>query len=81
VLYTAGQYEIGGGDALPTIFFYGPDLDKDKRRELISRFTAAASELTGINERAFVVYLQATRRDEVGVGGKLLEDRYNESEE
>ncbi len=59
---------------LPTIFFYGPDLEKEKRRELIRRFTQAASELTGIDQSAFVVYLRPSDRDRVGVGGQLLED-------
>ncbi len=60
---------------MPTIFFYGPRLDRDKKVELIRNFTKAASEATGIGEEAFVVYLQETARDQVGVGGKLLEDR------
>lgn len=59
---------------MPTIFFYGPELDKDKRRDLISSFTKKASELTGIDEEAFVVYLRNTELEQVGVGGKLLAD-------
>jgi len=61
---------------MPTIFFYGPELSKDKKRELIKSFTEKASELTGIDKSAFVVYLQETDADEVGVGGELLEDRF-----
>ncbi len=60
---------------MPTIFFYGPELEKDKRKELISSFTKKASELTGIEEAAFVVYLRSTDPGSVGVGGVLLEDR------
>ncbi|KUK10040.1 MAG: 4-oxalocrotonate tautomerase [Clostridia bacterium 41_269] len=60
---------------MPTIFFYGPELDKDKKRELIKAFTEKASELTGLDKSSFVVYLQETDADEVGVGGELLEDR------
>jgi len=60
---------------MPTIFFYGPELDLDKRKELIRRFTEAASDLTGIDRSAFVVYLRTTDRDKVGVGGELLEER------
>jgi len=66
---------------MPTIFFYGPELSKDKKRELIKSFTEKASELTGIDKSAFVVYLRETDADEVGVGGELLEDRFkNQSE-
>jgi 4-oxalocrotonate tautomerase len=60
---------------MPTIFFYGPELEKDKKRELIQAFTKKASELTGINESAFVVYLKSVSPEDVGVGGQLLEDR------
>ncbi len=60
---------------MPTIFFYGPELEKDKRKELISSFTKKASELTGIEEAAFVVYLKNTDPGYVGVGGELLEER------
>ncbi|RJX28292.1 MAG: 4-oxalocrotonate tautomerase [Dethiobacter sp.] len=60
---------------MPTIFFYGPKLEKEKRRELIRSFTKKASELTGIDEAAFVVYLRNSEPEDVGVGGELLEDR------
>ncbi|MFY9115064.1 MAG: 4-oxalocrotonate tautomerase DmpI [Dethiobacteria bacterium] len=59
---------------MPTIFFYGPELDKEKKREMISSFTKTASRLTGIAESAFVVYLRASGPENVGVGGELLED-------
>lgn len=60
---------------VPTIFFFGPRLEKEKKRELVRSFTEAASRLTGIDPAAFVVYLQETAPDQVGVGGQLLEDR------
>ncbi len=60
---------------MPTIFFYGPKLEREKKQELIRSFTKTASELTGIAEAAFVVYLQSVDREDVGVGGILLADR------
>ncbi len=60
---------------MPTIFFYGPELDQDKKRELIRSFTEIASQATGIEKAAFVVYLRKSTPDEVGVGGELLSDR------
>ena len=60
---------------MPTIFFHGPEIKDDDKRKLIKSFTETASEVTGINESAFVVYLNSTNPDEVGVGGKLLADR------
>jgi len=60
---------------MPTIFFYGPELDVEKKRELIKSFTESASRVTGIDKSAFVVYLRPSAADIVGVGGELLRDR------
>jgi len=60
---------------MPTIFFYGPMLDKEKKRDMIKSFTDTASRLTGIERSAFVVYLRESSPENVGVGGELLEDR------
>ncbi len=60
---------------MPTIFFYGPELDDEKKKELISSFTKTASRLTGIDKSAFTVYLRASSPDNVGVGGELLKER------
>ena len=60
---------------MPTIFFYGPKLDKEKKRDMIKSFTETASRLTGIDKAAFVVYLRESGPENVGVGGELLEDR------
>lgn len=63
---------------MPTIFFYGPDLDEEKKKELIGSFTQTASRLTGIDSSAFTVYLRTSSPDDVGVGGKLLRERFEE---
>jgi len=48
---------------MPTIFFYGPKLDKEKSREMITSFTDTASKLTGIDKSSFVIYLrESTQR-------------------
>ena len=60
---------------MPTIFFYGPKLDKEKSKEMIESFTETASRLTGIDKPAFVVYLRDSSPENVGVGGELLEGR------
>ena len=60
---------------MPTIFFYGPKLEKEKKRDMIKSFTETASRLTGIDKSAFVVYLRESNPENVGVGGELLEDR------
>jgi len=60
---------------MPTIFFFGPQLTREKKKELITGFTEQASRVTGIDKSAFVVYLQGTDPEDVGVGGQLLADR------
>jgi 4-oxalocrotonate tautomerase family enzyme len=60
---------------MPTIFFYGPKLVKEKNSDMIMSLTETASRVTGINKSAFVVYLRESTHDSVGVGGELLEDR------
>lgn len=73
------HYYLVGGIVVPTIFFYGPELEKDKKRELIKSFTEAASQATGIDKSAFVVYLRRSAAEDVGVGGELLADRQKKS--
>jgi 4-oxalocrotonate tautomerase len=60
---------------MPTIFFYGPKLDREESKEMIKSFTETASRLTGIEKSVFVVYLRESTPENVGVGGELLEDR------
>jgi len=60
---------------MPTIFFYGPELDVEKKRDIIKSFTETASRLTGIDKSAFVIYLRPGSTDMVGVGGELLSSR------
>ena len=60
---------------MPTIFFYGSELNNEKKKELIKSFTETASKLTGIDKSAFVVYLRPSSPDNVGVGGELLRER------
>ncbi len=60
---------------MPTIFFYGPKLEKNEARQMVKSFTEAASKVTGISEKAFVVYLRPTEHEEVAVGGELLADK------
>lgn len=59
---------------MPTIFFYGPKLEKEKKKEMVRSFTETASRLTGIEKSAFVVYMRESTPEDVGVGGELLEE-------
>lgn len=62
---------------MPTIFFYCPQLEREQRKKIIKSFTKTASEITGIEESAFVVYIRNVDPEYAGVGGELLEDRLN----
>ena len=57
---------------MPTFFFYGPKLDKEKKEEMVKAITEAASKATGLPEQAFTIYLREAELENVSVGGKLL---------
>jgi len=63
---------------MPTIFFYGPKLEKEKRREMIKSFTETASKVSGKPKGSIVVYLREAEPEFIGVGGELLEDKQKE---
>ena len=48
---------------MPTIFFYGPKLDKEKGTEMIKSFTETDCRLTGIEKSEFVVYLRESSHE------------------
>ena len=60
---------------MPIIFFYGPELEKGKKRELIKSFTESASKVTEIDRSKFTVVLRHLSKDNVGVGGELASDK------
>ena len=75
IILQRGSTAVDRKGRMPTIFFYDPELDKEKKKEPIKSFTETASRLTGIDKLAFVVYIRPTSRDNVGVGGELLSER------
>ena len=60
---------------MPTIFFYGPILDDEKKKELIKSFTESASKITGIDKSSFTILLRPSLPENVGVGGELLKEK------
>jgi 4-oxalocrotonate tautomerase len=59
---------------MPVIVFEGGKMDASKKKELISRFTRSAAEITGIDPQSFVVYIKENELDNVGVGGRVLSE-------
>jgi 4-oxalocrotonate tautomerase len=45
---------------------------EDKKEQLIARLTAAAAEVTGIPAQKFIVFIDETPRENIGVGGVPL---------
>lgn len=60
---------------MPIINMKGPKLNKEQKKELIKRFTDAASDVTEIPEEAFVVLLEEMEQENVGVGGDMLAEK------
>ena len=59
---------------MPVIFFYGPALDREKTKDMISSFTETTSRVTGIDKSKVIVCLREAPPASSGVGGELLED-------
>lgn len=60
---------------MPTIIFNCPKLNDNQKKEAVKRFTEVGSEITGIKQESFVVYIEEKDPGNVGVGGKLLKNR------
>lgn len=61
---------------MPNIFFYGPKMTREQKAELVKRFTEISVEVTKIPAPAFVVNIEETDPENVGIGGVLLADRH-----
>ena len=59
---------------MPVISIDIAELSKDKKTELVKGFTETASQVTGIPEEAFVVFVREYSKDNIGIGGKLMSD-------
>jgi 4-oxalocrotonate tautomerase family enzyme len=59
---------------MPVLFFYGPELSEEGKKELIKSFTESTTKVTGIDKMAVTVLLRVTTHEDVGVGGELLRE-------
>ena len=60
---------------MPVFFFYGPDLDQEKKREFVKVITEKASEILSIDKERFSIHLRPHPKENVAVGGELMTDR------
>jgi len=49
-------------------------LETEKKKELIEKMTAAASEVTAIRPESFTILIQELDQDNIGLGGKTLRE-------
>ncbi len=60
---------------MPVIKLEISKLSAEKKQQLIEEFTKTASRITGIDEEAFVTFIQEYDTDNIGVGGEVLTNR------
>lgn len=60
---------------MPVITFESSKLTKEQKQIIAKEFTETASEVTGISNDAFYVFIKENDSDNVGVGGVLLSDK------
>jgi 4-oxalocrotonate tautomerase len=59
---------------MPIITLEGPQLDREKKEEIIKGFTEVANKaMPHIPKEAFVVILKENSDENVGVGGEVLD--------
>jgi len=63
---------------MPVITFEAGKLDREQKKQLAREFTEVASRVTGLPEAGFYVYLKENDPGNIGVGGKLLDDKKEE---
>ena len=62
---------------MPTVQIDGPPASVEKKRILVEKLTAAASEVYELAAEKIVVLIRENHPENVGVGGELLLDRFN----
>lgn len=60
---------------MPVITIEGPQMSKDKKRQLVRELTKTASDVIQLPVEIFTVLIKENDCDNVGVGGMLLSDR------
>lgn len=60
---------------MPVITIDGPHMSKEQKKDLVESFTREAARITNIPTQAFMVLINETDPDNVGVAGELLSER------
>lgn len=64
---------------MPVITVEIATLNKEQKKQLISKLTETAAQITNIPEEAFYVFLKENNPDNIGVGGLLLSEKHKPS--
>lgn len=60
---------------MPVITIQISNMTTEKKRELISRMTDTAADVTGIPAASFVMFVDEHAPESIGVGGQTLADK------
>lgn len=65
---------------MPLITFESGELTEDVKKELMKKLSKVSSQITGIPEESFWVFIREMSDDHIMVGGKVLSDLKKERE-
>ena len=63
---------------MPTITIAMDQTSKDKKKQLIEKFTSEASKITNYPPEFFYVYIQEYPAENIGSGGKTVKEIKNQ---
>ena len=64
------------GNFMPVISLDIMELDKGQKEQLVKEFTEIASRVTGIPADLFYVFINESKKENIGVGGVLLSNKW-----
>lgn len=60
---------------MPVITFEITKLTREQKQQIVESFTETATKVTGLPRESFYVFLKENDLGNVGVGGKLLDEK------
>lgn len=60
---------------MPVITLDIMELDKSQKEQLVEEFTETAARVTGIPAEMFYVFINESKKENIGVGGVLLSNK------
>lgn len=60
---------------MPVITFEITKLTREQKQQIVESFTDTATKVTGLPRESFYVFLKENDLGNVGVGGKLLDEK------